>query len=203
MNLGWLIPGVALALTLGGGQQCYVSMTSHKQQSMSLAEFEKKTPASRWLRLEHCRVSTSEVKFGKPSGDMNAAYLPVYPAGEKNSQPAKILLKTYDKVFLALGKDPGTDQLARLTALTELLAMQSNDMTVEGLVYTDIPANASERSKVDQLGVKLDKDYILIDHHKAPAFVDGGIAMLVIGMAGLVFWGVRAGKSAARVSPPT
>jgi hypothetical protein len=197
MTLGCLLPCIALALTLGGGQMCYVAISNKTQQTMTFQDFEKQPPDSKWLKLEHCKLDIIESAFSKTFGSAGAVFLPVHAVGDNTGKPAKVLLRTTDKDFMALAQGKGTDAKSTVETLKNIVALKPQDYTVEGLVMFGMDAKDKEREKITKLKLNLAQDFIMIDHHKAPAPVGLGIAMMAGGLLLFGFLGRRAAKKKA------
>ena len=178
---------IAAALCMWGGQKTYVAIRDRQQLEISCADYVKKQPSARWLKLVDCEYDFDHLAYEQESsGDKyKAVYFPLRPAGEEGG-PTHIVVKRDDAAMLQIvyafehGNEhpPGMDQM-----VPELLR------PVEGLVQFGLDLDDKDKEELGKLNLGLANDFVILDNGSKPNLVAGLILLLLgLGVGGALVW---------------
>lgn len=173
-------------LTFAGLNEMRLALQSRTQVEMSVAEFIRARPASRWVKLTGCRVGYGGMVYAETirrgASTLSDVSVPVFPDNNVNQRVAVVLCVA--------------DKRERAVVSTfRMMGMPTE--TIEGVVR-----NGSMSKKLQALAPwKLADRYVIIDEGRKPSLKNAGI-MLGLGMALLAWFGLtmkrRFTRSAAR-----
>jgi hypothetical protein len=195
---------VAAVALWWGGQNTYIALRDRTQLEVSCADFLKKRPDSRWLKLTHCEYDFDHMAYEQyKSGKISKVYLPLRPEGEEVGRPTRIVVVRDDddmlKVAQALENDEAEPQPAMFNVTTSLTK------PAEGLVQFGLDLNDKDKKELGALGLGLGEDFVLIDYGSKPKLQKGLIALGVgLGAIGLLTFLIlrRFRKPKAPPAPP-
>lgn len=193
---------LAAVLTWWGGQKTYVAIRDSKQVEITCADYVKKRPDARWLKLTDCEYDFEHLAYEEDSSGSKyrSVYFPLRPSGEKDG-PTYIVIKRDDKDMLAIvyalehGNDhpPGLERV-----MTDLLK------PAEGLVQFGVDLDDKDKDQLAGLGLGLAKDFVIIDNGDKPNLTAGLIMLLLgLGVGGALVWFGIATLRKPKAPPPT
>jgi hypothetical protein len=185
MRLMILLLIVAGACLWWGTQNTLVALKERHQLEMTCADYLTKRPDARWLKLTHCEYDFDHLAYEQyKSGNISKVYLPLRPEGEAEGQPTRIVVVRDDKEMVDL-----TNALEKDEAVVQgdqERVMESLKKPAEGLVQFGLDLDDKDKKDLANLGLGLDKDFVLIDYGAKPKLTKGLVAMLVgLGSLGL------------------
>lgn len=214
MRLGCLLPLIAIALIIGGGQSAYTGLKNRKVTEIAIDKLISSKPKEDWLNISGGVLDTLNSVY--PTGRFGAKkatslYVPLVPPGTDSSKSQIHVL--------VLTKDPGlldfTNQMQQMensnvneTDATAFLIRNADRLHIKrpvmGLAQFGIEANDKKTRKVRELYSNLADDVIILEEGKKPdTFL--GLGMLIGGliMAGLLVksW-LRPAPAATTQAPP-
>jgi hypothetical protein len=191
---------IALVLCAFGAQFTYVALREGKQLEISCADYIKKRPDARWLKLTDCEYDFEHLAYEEDTtgNKYNHIYLPLRPVGDDQSGPTNIVVKRSDETIcnVVWGLEHGEKRPIGFDRL-----MMDLGKPTEGLVEFGLSLSDKERNELAALGLGLTKDYVLIDDARQPQLA-AGLIMLVIGLAGLGVLGWLIVRQLRKPKPP-
>ena len=208
MRLGCLLPLVAIALIVGGGQGVYTGLKNRNLTELTIESIVATKPSNEWLKITGGTLdvmnSTYTSTFGK--GAAKSIYVPLVPAKvDSAKETIHVLIKTKDADLLQFTNDvrkledsKGSDAVATAFFLKNMDKMKITK-TVQGLVKFGIESDDKEIRKIRELYDNLASDVIVVEEGATPSTATG-FAMLAGGLVLGVVLVVSSGKSKA--TPP-
>jgi hypothetical protein len=170
-----------------GGQNTYIALRDRHQLEITCADYIKKRPDSRWLKLTHCEADFDNLAVETDSGGykIRKVYLPLRPEGE-TSGPTRIVVVRDDEDIIAAVKAPEHHGVAAQHAIDNVLAQLQQP--TEGLVQFGLDLDDKDKEQLAGLSLGLDKDFVLVDYQAKPK-LQKGLFVLSLGLAGIAFLG--------------
>ena len=204
MRLMILLLIVAGACLWWGTQNTYVALRDRKQLEITCADYIKKRPEARWLKLTHCEYDFDHLAYeAMKGGKITKVYLPLRPEGEESGQPTRIVVVRDDEEMLSTTEALEHDDAVVKNA--EDRVMESLQKPAEGLVQFGLDLNDKDKKDLANLGLGLDKDFVLVDYGEKPKLQKGLIVLMIgLGAVGLFVFLLlrRFRKSKAPPAPP-
>ena len=188
MRLMILLLIVAAACWWWGGQNAYVALHDSKQLEISCADYVKKRPESKWLKLTDCEYDFDNMAMEQyKSGKISKVYLPLRPVGEESGGPTRIIVERSDDDMLKVAEAFEHDDAEPHPAMDNVMA--SLQKPTEGLVQFGIDLDDKDKTQLAGLGLGLDKDFVIIDNGAKPKLQKALIVLMIgLGAVGLFVW---------------
>jgi hypothetical protein len=194
---------IALAMCAFGAQYTYVGLRDGEQLEITCADYIKKRPDARWLKLTECAPDFKHMAFEEARDHYTAVYLPLRPIGDKSSPNVIVVKRTdYDLLGVVWALLHGEENPPHFDRVTEDLMKPT-----EGLVQFGLDLEDEQKAQLAGLDLGLAKDFVVIDNGSEPRLA-AGIALLLLGVGGLgaLGWFLRRelrSRKQRRVVPPT
>jgi len=195
---------LALAMTFGGGQALYTSLTNLKPLELEVDDFLQKDSSRKWVTVTGAVLDVMDATFISPfyTEEATELYIPIR-ASEEDTSPIRAFLFTKDPDILAVynGLIPLEDEVEIINYFIEHRDVFSQNREISGLIRFGIESDQDDRDILRENNEHLAKGFIILDEGAKPEW--GMALMLPAGLA--LFWALfskKTGGQTTRTSPP-